>query len=281
MQNQTVQTFTTGRTYNGPQVLEFIIIAQTFEPDWGDHTSTVIMRDESRGLSYKMEVIGGATVTGSQVLAKYDAGFNSHVSHLEVEAVFNEVVEMDFTAEHAEPDELHETGLLLKEYDENASRFPPITTPRKRAQIKALASHLINTVISYKDHNRFDLEREIAVTPDSFMLNIYQAGFDFGNVEGFKEGRESESGKVDSSIRFFYRAADELAHKGSDKGVEVYRVVNGKPTCYAFDYSLKGASWAGYRTEANIALAEALKIELADPYKVNGFKDSSISMEEF
>lgn len=65
--------YTTGRTYDSPQVLEITIEART-EDEYGLEEITATFTDASRHISGRVDVLVFADGIGPAVLAAYDAG---------------------------------------------------------------------------------------------------------------------------------------------------------------------------------------------------------------
>jgi hypothetical protein len=66
--------FTTGRTYDAPQVLQITVTKQTTD-EWGIVDFTATFTDASRHISGQVETIAFAPDRiGQSVLAAYDAG---------------------------------------------------------------------------------------------------------------------------------------------------------------------------------------------------------------
>lgn len=66
-------TYTTGRTYDEPQVLEIEIEART-EDEFGLEEITATFRDQSRHISGRVNALVFPDGIGPAVLAEYDAG---------------------------------------------------------------------------------------------------------------------------------------------------------------------------------------------------------------
>ena len=69
----TVQTFNTGRTYNGPQILRY-----SYKVNWADDMGqmfNILMIDDSRGLTYSMEAFtfDDDGLSDADVLRVYDS----------------------------------------------------------------------------------------------------------------------------------------------------------------------------------------------------------------
>jgi hypothetical protein len=66
-------TYSTGRTYNSPQVLEITIEADQ-EDEYGLRDITATFKDASRNISGRVKTVVFADGVGEAVLCAYDAG---------------------------------------------------------------------------------------------------------------------------------------------------------------------------------------------------------------
>lgn len=73
-------TYTTGRTYDGPQALE-IEIESRKEDEWGLEQITATFRDHSRRISGRVNALVFADGIGPAILAEYDAGRYTEITH--------------------------------------------------------------------------------------------------------------------------------------------------------------------------------------------------------
>ena len=76
----TTITYTTGRTYDGPQALEIEIESRKAD-QWGFEQITATFRDRSRRISGRVDAIVFADGIGPAILAEYDAGRYTEIDH--------------------------------------------------------------------------------------------------------------------------------------------------------------------------------------------------------
>lgn len=80
----TKQEFATGRTYNGPQILEYRVISiEPTNDEIIENTFDLViwMRDKSRNLGYELKFFYRDSLpTGERILAAYDEGGNKELT---------------------------------------------------------------------------------------------------------------------------------------------------------------------------------------------------------
>jgi hypothetical protein len=75
-----LKSFTTGRTYDAAQVLEFAILASIPDTN-GFYDNIIVFNDASRHITGVSRIFNiDATLTGNDVLAAYDAGNYTGIS---------------------------------------------------------------------------------------------------------------------------------------------------------------------------------------------------------